>query len=75
MDKLKSLQLAEREFRKKIGRSNKNAALSLKLDQQLKIYEEDLEYLGTVRNKEFAPIPTIKMQSEEREFFTENTKL
>jgi hypothetical protein len=40
-----------------------------------KAYKEDLEYLNSIKTKDFVPLPTVSVAAEERENFVENTKL
>jgi hypothetical protein len=73
--KYKDLERAERDFKKKIGRSSENTDTSNRTNQMLKQYEDDLEFLNSIKTKDFVPLPSVKVSSEERENFVENTKL
>jgi hypothetical protein len=41
----------------------------------LKAYAEDQEYLNSIKTKDFVPIPSVKVDLEERDSLVENTKL
>lgn len=38
-------------------------------------HQDDLEFLNSIKTKDFVPLPSVKVSSEERENFVENTKL